>query len=472
MTNFVKCILFVIATLMFFSACGAGKKVSGQPIKPMESYNQNQPISPPSVSTVHLPIRLNSKELEILINNKLNGVIYDDPSLEGDDLKLKATKTQPIKIQMSGMTMNYRVPIQIWIFRKLFSSSITGVRGVEAEGELALFFKTQLQIKPDWTMQPQTEIVGYEWIKNMAVKTGLGNLDVKYIANHLLEKSKTTLTTAIDNAIMQSVDMPQKMNEAWSVMQNPIKVNDDYRMWCKITPQNVTMTPLRATGEALETTLSIEGVTEVAAGETTPKFMANTNLPPFKMVETPSGNDFAVNLSTDIPFAEAERMAKKFAVGQTFEPSGKKITITNIQLFGQGDKMIVNTTFTGSYNGSLYLIGKPVFDPQKNAVELQDVDYELNTKSFLLKSATWLFDKTIIKKIKESSVFALTEHLNGMKQNLNGMLRHYSLNNNVYIEGQIDDLLVQNMILTSSGIRIFIASKGKLAVNLEGLDKF
>lgn len=472
MTNFVKCIFFVITSFFLCSACGSSKKISGQPPKPMESYDQNQTTPPPSVSTVHLPIRLSAKELEMLINNKITGVIYDDPSLEGDDLKVRATKTQPIKIQMAGMAMNYRVPIQIWIFRKLFSSSITGVRGVEAEGEIALLFKTHIQIKPDWTIQPKTEIVGYEWIKNMAVKTGLGNIDVKYIANHLLEKSKTTLTTAIDNAIVQSVNLPQKMNEAWFVMQNPMKVNESYRMWCKITPQNVTMTPLRAAGDALETTLSIEGVTEVAAGETAPKFMANTALPPFKMVETPSGNDFTVNLSTDIPFSEAERMAKNFAVGQTFEPSGKKITITNLQLFGQQDKMIVNTTFTGSYNGSLYLIGKPVFNPQKNTIELQDVDFELNTKNFLLKSAAWLFDKTIIRKIKESAVFALTDHLNGTKKSLNDLLRHYALNNNVYIEGQIDDLQVQNMTLTPSGIRIHVGSKGKLAVNLEGLDKF
>lgn len=472
MTNFLKCVLLVSTLFLLFSACGSSKKVSGQPPKPMENYQENQRISPPSVSTVHLPIRLSARELEILINNKITGVIYDDPSLEGDDLKLRATKTQPIKIQMAGMAMNYRVPIQIWIFRKLFSSSITGVRGLEAEGEIALLFKTQMEIKPDWTMQPKTEIVGYEWIKNMAVKTGLGNLDVKYVANHLLEKSKATLTTAIDNAIVQSVNLPQKMNEAWFVLQNPMKVNDAYRMWCKITPQSVTMTPLRAAGEALETTLSIEGVTEVAAGETTPKFMANTALPPFKMVETPSGNDFTVNLMTDIPFSEAERMAKSFAVGQTFQPSGKKITITNIQLFGQNDKMIVTTSFTGSYNGSLYLVGKPIFNPQKNSIELQDVDFELNTKSFLLKSAAWLFDKTIIKKIKESAVFALTDHLNGTKKSLNDMLRHYSLNNNVYIEGQIDDLQVQNMMLTPSGIRIQVGSKGRLAVNLEGLDKF
>lgn len=472
MTNFVKCIFFVMTSIFLCSACGSSKKIAGQPNKPMESYDQNQPTPPPSVSTVHLPIRLSAKELELLINNKITGVIYDDPSLEGDDLKVRATKTQPIKIQMAGMDMNYRVPIQIWIFRKLFSSSITGVRGIEAEGEIALLFKTHMQIKPDWTIQPKTEILGYEWIKNMAVKTGLGNVDVKYIANHLLEKSKTTLTTAIDNAIVQSVNLPQKMNEAWLVMQNPLKVNETYRMWCKITPQNVTMTPLRVAGDALETTLSIEGVTEVAAGETAPKFMANTALPPFKMVETPSGNDFTVNLGTDIPFPEAERMAKNFAVGQTFEPSGKKITITNIQLFGQQDKMIVNTTFTGSYNGSLYLIGKPVFNPQKNTIELQDVDFELNTKSFLLKSAAWLFDKMIVRKIKESAVFALTDHLNSTKKSLNDLLRHYALNNNVYIEGQIDDLQVQNMMLTPSGIRIHLSSKGKLAVNLEGLDKF
>ncbi len=456
------------AHLPLFWACGASKPVSGQIVKPMETYAKEEILPPLTPSNVNVPINFKATDIEQLLNRKITGVIYDDQSFDGDDLKLRATKTQNINIQLSGLTMNYRVPISIWMFKKLFSSGITGVRGLEAEGELALIFRTTLNIQNDWTLKSQTEVVSYEWIKNMALKTGLGNVDVKYIANRFLESSRATLAGSIDKAITESVDLRNQIGNAWQIMQTPIKVSDDYRMWVKITPQNVSMTPLQNAGDKLQSIVTVSGITEVKSGETTPSFLSNTNLPPFQMTNAAGGSDFLVNLTSDIPYSEAERLANKMMVGQVFEPGGKKIRIEKIQLFGQNDKIIVNTTLSGAYNGSVYLIGKPVFNAATNTIELKDVDYELNTRSFLAKSAAWLFDKTIIRKIQESAKFDILPQLTGMQDMLNNMLREYKFNNNVMIQGNVSGLKVNEMLLTKSGIRTYITSSGNLNMNLGG----
>ena len=183
-------------------------------------------------------------------------------------------------------------------------------------------------------------------------------------------------------------------------------------------------------------------------------------------------DDFAVNLTTDISFAEAEQMARNIVVGQVFNPGGKTIKVDNLQIFGQNDKMVVNTKFTGDYNGSLYLIGTPKFDAQKNLIYLDNVDYDLQTKDFLLKSATWLFDKTILKKMKESCVFPLDENVQAFKSMMNDQLKNYRMNPNVSIKGAVDDLKVTDIQLLKDKIKISVTSKGKLNLDVEGLDKF
>jgi Domain of unknown function (DUF4403) len=460
----------ILRRISFFSlifllaACGSVKK---QPQRPMESYQQAVEV-PPSVSTVSIPVRLKAVEIERALNNKLNGVIYDDSNLDDDGLMMKASKSQNIAIRLEGLQMTYRVPLKLWVFKK-----IIGSRGIESEGEIALTFKTTLNIKPDWSVEPRTELASYDWLKNMVVKTGLGNIDVKYIANIIIDRSKATLANAIDQQLKNQLQIRKNLDDAWSIMQQPVSVNSTYgNWWVKLTPQKVSMTPLRSTGQAIESIITAESFVEVIAGSQQPPFRPNTVLPPFQLNNSALSNDFMVNLTTDISIKEAEQMAKSFVNGQTFNPGGKTIRVVDIQMFGQNDKIVVNTKFTGDYTGSLYLIGRPVFNPQKNTIEMEDLDYDLQTKSFLMNSAKWLFDKTILKKIKESCVFPLDENVKYFKTMMNDQLKNYKFNNNVNLNGSVDDIKVERILLTQGNIKAYISSKGKLLLDVNGLDSF
>jgi Domain of unknown function (DUF4403) len=462
MSNMSK-ILFFIFSILIFSSCGSTKN---QPQRPMEIYQA--PIDVPlSVSTVNIPVRLNAAEIERLLNNKLNGVIYEDKNLDDDGLMMKAIKSQNINIRLDGLQMTYRVPLKLWVFKKIIAN-----RGVEAEGEIALNFKTTINIAGDWSVEPYTELVGYDWIKNMAVKTGFGNLDVKYIANIIIDRSKYTLTSTIDQQLKGQFQIKNSLAEAWQLMQRPVNIPSSYgAWWVKLTPQSIAMTPFKTTGDIIESVITATSIAEVIAGSEKPNFRPNTYLPPFQLGYS-TLNEFAVNLTTDISMKEAEGMAKNFSVGQKFYPGGKEIQVKDIQLFGQNDKIVVNTKFSGSYEGSLYLIGKPVFNVLKNSIELQDLDYDLQSKDFLLKSAKWMFDKTILKKMKEACVFPLDENVKFFKTMMNDQLRNYKFNNNVILKGIVNDLKVNRIQIVEGNIKIFVSSTGTLSLDVNGLDSF
>ena len=462
MIKMLKIFSFIFIAI-YFSACGA---VKNQPQRPMESYQPPMEV-PPSVSTVNIPVRLNAAEIERLLNNRLSGVIYEDKNLEDDGLMMNATKSQNINIRLDGLQMNYRVPLKLWVFKKVF-----GNRGFEAEGELALTFRTTININPDWTVQPVTELVGYDWIKNMAMKTGFGSIDVKYIANIIIDRSKSTLTSAIDQQLRNQFQIKSSLEEAWQLMQRPVSMNSSYgTWWVKLTPQSIAMTPFRTTGDVIESTITATSFAEVVAGTQQPIFYPNTTLPPFQLGGA-AVNDFAANLTTDISMKEAESMAKTYVLNQKFYPGGKEIVVRDIQLFGQNDKIVVNVSFSGSYEGSLYLIGRPVFNPQKNTIEMEDLDYDLQSKDFMLRSAKWLFDKVILKKMKEACVFPLDENVQYFKTTMNDMLREYKFTNNVILRGAINNINVQRIQIQQGNIKIYVSSNGTLNLDVNGLDSF
>ena len=108
---------FLFSFSLFAFACGTSKNLSNQqPAKPMESYNTQPTEEAQQLSTVNIPIRLKASEIEKLINNKITGNLYNDNSLEGDNLKVTATKSQPIKVSLNGLEMTYRVPLKLHIF--------------------------------------------------------------------------------------------------------------------------------------------------------------------------------------------------------------------------------------------------------------------------------------------------------------------------------------------------------------------
>lgn len=462
MIKMLKIFSFIFIA-MYFTACGI---VKNQPQRPMESYQPPTEV-PPSVSTVNIPVRLNAAEIERLLNNRLSGVIYEDKNLEDDGLMMNATKSQNINIRLDGLQMNYRVPLKLWVFKKVF-----GNRGFEAEGELALTFRTTININPDWTVQPVTELVGYDWIKNMAMKTGFGSIDVKYIANIIIDRSKSTLTSAIDQQLRNQFQIKSSLEEAWQLMQRPVSMNSSYgTWWVKLTPQSIAMTPFRTVGDVIESTITATSFAEVVAGTQQPNFYPNTSLPPFQLGGA-AVNDFAANLTTDISMKEAESMAKNYVLNQKFYPGGKEIVVRDIQLFGQNDKIVVNVSFTGSYEGSLYLIGRPIFNPKKNTIEMEDLDYDLQSKDFMLRSAKWLFDKVILKKMKEACVFPLDENVQYFKTTMNDMLREYKFTNNVILRGMVSNINVQRIQILQGNIKIYVSSNGTLNLDVNGLDSF
>lgn len=464
MNQSIANIIGLVSLVLTLISCGTTKN---QPQRPMETYQAPAEV-PLSLSTVNIPVRLSEAELERLLNNKMNGVIYEDNNLDDDGLMMKATKSQNINIRLDGLQMSYRVPLKLWVFKKIFGS-----RGIEAEGELALNFKTTIHIRGDWAVESFTEMTGYDWIRNMAVKTGLGNLDVKYIANMIIDRSKYTLTSGIDQQLKSQLQIRNSLEEAWQLMQRPVSIPSSYgTWWVKLTPQSIAMTPFKNVGSSIvEGVITATSLAEVVAGATQPTFRPNTYLPPFQ-IGSSNVNEFAVNLTTDISMKEAENMAKSFSVGQKFYPGGKEIVVKDIQLFGQNDKIVVNTQFSGSYSGSLYLIGKPVFNAQKNTIELQNLDYDLQTKDFLLKSAKWLFDKTILKKMQEACVFPLDDNVKFFKSMMNDQLRNYKFNNNVVLRGAVNDLKVQDIQILQGNIKVYVSSTGTLNLEVSGLDSY
>ncbi len=455
--NSVKTFLPLFFFLSFFACKTAQTQELSQP---MEQYNPV--IDEPESSKVSIPVRIEAFEIERSVNNRISGVLYEDYDYTGDNVMIKLMKSNYINVWFDGQNVFYRVPISIWMKRNLTLTE------AEATGEIALKFKTYFKLNADWKLETYTNVESYDWIQQPTLKMGF-DLPVTSIANFVLEKYKGQLGGMIDQQVRQAFDFKTNILNGWNAIQTPSLLSPEYKAWLKVTPKTISMTPIYTKDNVLSTTITADAISEVLVGPK-PAFRTNTPLPNYTTSYNYDQNDFVANVHTDMPYTEADSLVKLQLVGKEFLQAGKKIKIEDVHLFGQNDKLVIETKLSGDFSGNIFLTGIPKYDPLTRTIMLEEMDFELKTKNFLAKSANWLFHKGLVSLMEKNSKIPIGQNLDGMKEVIANSLKNYVIKNGVTMQGTVDKLDIEKIFLTPNSIRIALNSNGKLNLLIKGLE--
>ncbi|MFZ4401889.1 MAG: DUF4403 family protein [Bacteroidales bacterium] len=465
MKNLFKIQYFILLTLVIVSLMSCKSlKIA----RPEEVYNA--PNYRPKPSEINLPFYINLMDIQNSINKKFSGLIYEDNSLEdndNDNIMVKAWKKEDFYINYENNLLSYRIPLKLWI-KAGFKKEILGVKISdyrEINAEIALKFKTTLYINKDWTITTFTTSDGFEWLSTPAIKIGPIDVPIKFIANSILKKNQALLSSEIDKSIKQKFSLRKYIQDIWTTMQKPIKINNEYNLWLKLNPQEISSMPIVNQNGKLKISMGVKSLVESYMGDE-PKVIPNAGLPDFKMVKT-MDNNFTINLLADISYKSADTLAKQFLKGKTFTQDKKSVTVVDIKVYGNNNKMVIGATLAGSLNGVIYFTGKPIYDSANSTVKITDIDFELETRNALLKTANWLLHNKFVKMIEPSLVFPLGNQLAQSKALIQKELTNNYISKNILLNGQLKDLNIENIFLTPESIKVAVNFKGNLSLSFE-----
>lgn len=449
----------IISALVFlsigFSSCSGSKKLE----RPEEFYTD---FGEDPLSRVNIPIKLDVAALEQSINRQLTGVLYEDDNFnDGDNMKLRAVKQGDIRLQIDSQQIKYQVPLILWI------QYDAGITRLEANGDILLDMSTNFEVTPDWRIRTTTELADYQWTREPKLRLGITSVPVGRVLDIFLRNGRSFLTRQIDDLVAESLEPETIVRDIWTQMFQPILVSEEYNTWLVVNPERLAMTPLTARDGIASATIVVESRPFVKLGNR-PADQITPPLPPLEQV-VGSGEDFFLLIDAEIPFLEAERLAQDQMIGETFESGKRSVTVEDVEIYGSGDKIIVNTTLSGSYNGSVYMEGEPVYNPRRNTIEVKDLNFTLNTQNFLYKSAGWVLKSTIKRRFQESMEFLLDYNIDDMKKQLQEQLNGYSISEEVNLNGQLENLGILNVHLTPESIMVDIGVTGTVEIKVNGL---
>ncbi len=432
-------------------------------------------------SEINIPIQINLKPVYSMAEKSVD-TLFTSPGYpdgwvqEGCDTRFKYVfRRSKLAMTVIGTSMNlgftgyYKIigASRVCVGGTVISPWSPACRcgfGSEMERRINVSFTNSLSIQPDFKVklgikrnepQPLDKCEVCFWgqdITKQVIKGLTVELDA---AKKDLEKSYGT------------VDLKSRFQQVWN------ELNKGYNIyglgWLTINPQKIRINNLFAINDSLNIFLGLSAKPVISFEKPIEKTSVVPNMGSFSRQ-----SGFSIFLDAVLSYDSLSNIMNQNLVGKEFDFKKafikKKFIIDECKIYGGGfEKMIIKIKFSGTNNGVVYLVGKPVYDKDKKTIEIADIDFDIKSKNVLLGSADWIFDKKITKEISKNARFELGDYIDSAKLNINKELNKEWVKG-IRSYGKINDISIIGMYPMQQHLIIRSNCAGDLSVKVESIN--
>lgn len=479
MTNFTalndfkmfKSILSIITVFLIFtiSACTTTNKIAA--LKP--EADDAAPLLYDNVpSFINLPVKIKLKDIENQTNTLLNGLIYEDNNIEDDDIEMKVWKLKPITItndhSVTGDRIKTILPLKVNVKYRIGTNamgvSLYNTKEFNLNGVVTLISEVNLI---NWKLSTKTELKSLEWNESPTMTVFGKNMPVTYFINPAVKLFKPKIEKSIDDSIEKSMDFKPNVMDAVTKICTPFLMSESYSTWLRINPIEIYTTNAALKNDAFNIQMGMKCNMETIIGKQPESKFDATKIILKAVSKIPE--QITANIAAVSTYQEASRLIAKNFIGQEFSSGTKKVKVQNVSIWHKSGKMVIALDVIGSVNGTIYLAGFPQYNQQTKELYFDKLDYVLDTKNKLMRTASWLAEGYIINKIEASCRYSIQPNLEEAKQNMMVYLKNYTPMPGVYVNGKVIDVKFQKVQLTNQAIIAFIEVSGTVNVAVDGL---
>lgn len=456
--------LSLICVFQLLVSCSTTKKIEA--LRPDPS-NDSPIVFKNKTSFVAMPITITLSEIEHQLNKNLSGLIYNDTLLSDDKTQMKIWKTAPILLSEKNGNIISIIPLKIWAKFKYGTDfmGLNDTREISINGTITLNSASQLS---NWKLSTQSKIESFDWSESPSILVAGKNVPITYIINPTLRIFKDKIAKKIDDAIEKTCNFKPHVLKVIENLSVPFKTSERYETWFKMVPIELYVTDAVLSKSKINLSMGLKCTMQTMVGQQ-PKNGFDASKLVLKPVSNIPENTTAsvVAVST---YESASNIVTKNFQGQEFGSGSRKITVQKVALWHKDGKIVIALDVLGSINGTIYLAGIPNYNSITKEIYFDQLEYVLNTKSLLLKSANWLMQGAILSKIQESCRYSIKGNLEEGKQSLKPYLTNYTPMKGVAVNGTLNDFEFEKVELTEKAIIAFITISGKLKIKVDGME--
>ena len=404
------------------------------------------------LSTLNIAIEASASELSDTLNRMVAKELYKG-STKTRGVTADILRNGPIVVSAADNYLYLTVPISMSLSYGMFETPAIATK---------LKFKLSPKVTPDWKVNAEVYYTGLSDV--LAEEVGIGPLSIKprSIVDGLTQPVQRTLTDLIGRKLNEKFPLKAQVAKVWSAAQKPILLDKNYNAWLKITPQEVLLYPLYAQNNQVKVSVGLKSFAEVVVGPE-PPVLTPVPLPNLKLV---NGTDrtFRVALNNDLFYKDILNIALPLLLNKELGSDGKSVILKSLDLYGNGDRLTVKVETTGSLEGIFYLTCRPAFNPQTNVFSVEDLDFDMQSRSLLVQSADWFLHGTIRSTIQDKLNLDLTQRLAQAREMAGKALSRVSLAENLFLIGSVKTMKLNDVMVQRDKISIQIYTEGETAI--------
>jgi hypothetical protein len=316
-------------------------------------------------------------------------------------------------------------------------------------------------------LNTKTEFKSLDWNESPTAVVMGKSIPITYLINPTVKLFKSKIERTIDDAIEKSMDFKPNVLDALEKICTPFQMNEAFESWLRIVPIELYATDAKFKKEIITLEMGLKCNMETLIGQK-PVSKFDRNKIVLKSV-TQMPDKISANIVAVSSYQDASKIISKNFAGQEYGNGSKKVTVQNVSIWHKNGKMVIALEMLGSINGTVYLTGFPQYNETTKEIYFDQLDYVLDTKSKLLKTANWLAQGMVLRKIQESCRYSIQPNLEEGKQSMMNYLKNYSPMPGVFVNGKIDDVQFQKIQLTNKAIIAFIKVNGNVKVAVDGI---
>src|SRR5690606_10043564 len=257
----------------------------------------------------------------------------------------------------------------------------------------------------NWKMNTTPTIEKLEWQESPTISIAGQKVAITYLINPAIKIFKSKIEGLLDQSLAKATDFKPHVLDALDKLSTPFLTNEQYQAWFRLTPIELYVTDAVLSKKQITMEMGLKCTMQTIIGE-----KPNTNFKKETVALKPVSkmpdnlNIVVAGIST---YENASKLITQNFKGQVFGSGNKKVTVQKADVWHKDGKMIIALDLTGSVNGTVYLSGYPSYNNTTKEIYFDKIDYVLDTKSVLMKTANWLAEGIVLRKIQENCRYSI-----------------------------------------------------------------
>lgn len=258
-------------------------------------------------------------------------------------------------------------------------------------------------------------------------------------------------------ARLRTAGLSLQLARAWPELNTPRELRPG--VWLLPRPARVSVGDLVGRGHLASTAILVEARPEIVRGA-----RPEVTIPPLPVPGRGDivGDGLRLAVRGDVALSEAGQRLQQRVGAALRMVNGKSVRLDRVRLWGHGDQAVLALGFGEPALAELHLLGRVVYDPERNEVSLRDLAFAPGTRRYLARVAPWLPVPGLLSALEAEARFDFDPGLAGAVRGVSELRQ--AAGRDLTLSGGVQRVQPQALYFTHDRLVALLLLEGRLAL--------